>query len=176
MSRVVTKRRYSLADAAYEVLRLVGNPMYAADLADAALRNGLVPSATPGSLNAAIWREIQHGSHSRFVKTAAGYGLREWGVSQPSAAAAPRDAEEADLLSRIRDRLRAIRRFTRGTDSGVDTETICMWIELCFVLELHSDVIELFNLLPEESTDPSLYPRARKMVRVSRMKEESQGG
>jgi hypothetical protein len=176
MSGVRVGRRYTLVDAAYEVLKFADTPMHAADLADAALQNGLVQSATSASMNAAIWREIRDADHPRFRKTTYGYALNTLhGVVTHLTPTQPRDEEEVDLLGKIRDRLRSIRRFTQGIDKAVDAETICMWIDLCFVLELHGDVINLFNLLPADSTDPNLYARARKMVRVARMKEPSPG-
>src|SRR5438034_428615 len=128
MSGVRVGRRYTLVDAAYEVLKFADRPMPAADLADAVLQNGLVKSATPASMNAAIWREIRDADQPRFRNTTHGYVVNTLqGVVSNAVATQPRTNEEVDLLGRIRDRLRSIRRFTQGVDKAVDTETICMW-------------------------------------------------
>ena len=87
-----------------------------------------------------------------------------------------RDPDEVEAVrKRLATRLREIRRFTRGLAERPPTqEEICIWIELAYVLECYDDAIDLSTHLFEAEADPWLYRRARRLVRLARIKTKAQ--
>jgi len=170
---VPRRRGYSLADAAFEVLKLTGRPMWPTEIAAVAIANGLVRSTTPGSVNAAIWAELRTSPTPRFEKTGMGYRLANGAAAiPPRVTALPSKTGSSPLADPLKKQLVEIRKFLRGETAGVDANTICIWLEFCALLELHNEVVQLFSRISEDSADPFLYGRARKLSRVSRMRVE----
>jgi hypothetical protein len=85
------------------------------------------------------------------------------------------DQETALLRRRLRAKLREIRRFIRGdAPEAPSSATICVWIELASMLECYDDVLDLSARLFEAETDPFLYRRAQRLVRLAKVKTGAQ--
>jgi len=147
--------------------------MHPAEIAEVAISNGLVRSTAPASVNAAIWKEIRDSQTPRFEKTSGGYRLANGATARLRAPVTDGGRDISELERVLKKRLTEIRRFLRGDTVGIDANTMCIWLEFCSLLELYDEVVQLFGRISEEAADPFLYGRARRLVRVSKMKVES---
>lgn len=154
--------RYTQLDAAYQVLRLVGRPMREEEIRDVAIRNGLLRDASAASLRSTIYEHIRTGD--RFVRLKDGFGLKEWLQAPDSTLAVQIDDER--LGRSLRTWLRALREVNRGIKAPPTADTLCMWTEMCYRLDLRDDVTRTFMLIQEQAATPWLYERARRFYRL----------
>lgn len=86
-----------------------------------------------------------------------------------------REREAALVRRRLGAKLREIRKFIRGEAAETPSpETICVWIELAAMLECYDDVLDLSTRLFEAETEPFLYRRAQRLVRLAKVKTGTQ--
>lgn len=154
--------RYTLTDAAYEVLRLAGHPMKEHEIRERAVQNHFITSGSPASIKHALVAEARTGG--RFIEMRVGFGLHEWAnAADPELVA---QYEEAVLEQNLRRWLQALREVTAQLRPLPAANTLCLWTELCYRLGLKEDVRQVFQLVVDEEADPWLFNRARRFYRL----------
>jgi hypothetical protein len=159
------KRRQTLLEAAFQVLRMAGRPMGEAELLEAAKRRNLVRHGTVESLRGAAYHDLR-APQGHLVRLPGGLGLREWRY-----AADPelqQQAEASELKRAVGQWLRAVRLVVRGFVSPPAADVLLVWSELCYRLELPDEGCALFDRVVVDEADPWLYERVRRLHRLMR--------
>jgi len=81
-----------------------------------------------------------------------------------------RNDEESRWLEIIEGEVRAARDFLQGRVPRPSDERLCDLVWLCYLLELHQEVHDLFAIIDRSAVDPWLYKRTARLARLSAMK------
>jgi hypothetical protein len=106
------------------------------------------------------------------------YALAEWGYPPaPVRTRRPRGSRHSrsptqqgdEVAQRATARLREIRSYLNGM-GGLSPERVCLFIEFCYLMEMHQEAVDLFHRLPPEGVDEQWRARVERLVRVCRQR------
>ncbi len=182
----------SFLDSAYILLKETDHPMSQQELTDHALSRGLLitQGATPEqTMGALIYMDIKKkGLSSRFIKI--GPNLFALNKNQtflpvPTLKIAPikpitnrrnEKVYKSGITHELLDQeINSIHVFLGGKTEQLPTsEKICDWVNLCYLIGLNSEGVELFNYVDSSEVNEWYYERTKKMARLCNFHKDHQ--
>ncbi len=161
--------------AALEVLRLRGQPMTPSEIVEIGHKNRFFEKndrRIVGSVNASLSKASKEAQPIVVSLGDGRYALAEWGIP-----VTPRNRGvlkkqrvstlQNDIVGKLDERLREIQDYLDGK-ADLNPDRVCLLIELCYLLELDEQAVDLFLKLPRGQVDADWLRRVDRLVRVCR--------
>jgi hypothetical protein len=124
----------------------------------------------------APWTAEQAGAYAsllaRFIETTFPL-LRQAFAARPprrGRKAATHEGDNAEAYAILDQQINQIRRFLQGRADRPTDEVLCDWVQFCYTFQLFREATQLFDLIDPSAVDTWPYERARRLVRVCRIR------